>query len=159
MEKSYIPKGMVVNGDVVSDGDLTLQGEVKGNVSIDGMLELNGKICGKKLKVGRIELSEGYIQSDIECLDYIGVGKDVTIIGNIKATKAEIDGAIQGDIDIKESVMIGSTAVLQGDLIANEFSMDLGARCDVNLAKTYKDKKAKNFFDKYMEEHGIKASN
>lgn len=156
MAKGYIPKGMVIKGNVESDGDLVLEGEIIGNVSIEGALELKGNVCGKKLKVGSVELSDGIIESDIECIDYIGVGRNVTIFGDVKADKADINGAIFGNVDVKNEVTIGSTAVLKGDLVANDLSVELGAICDVNLERSYRETKASDFFDKYMKEHNIK---
>lgn len=156
MDKSYIPKGMVILGNVEADGDLSLAGEVIGNVSIDGTLELNGSIRGNRMKVGKVELSEGVIESDIECLDYISVGEDVTVIGDIKAQNADIDGAVKGNINVANKANIGSTAVVQGELNASEVAIDLGARCDISLEKNNKENRASEFFERYMKERGIK---
>lgn len=153
MEKGYIPAGMLIQGDVTSDGDLAIYGEVQGNVDIKGNLELNGNVKGKSIKVGRIDLTHGTIESDIECDDYIGIGKDVKIIGNISATNADIDGAVLGNIDIKESVSVGSTAIIKGELVAGELGIELGAVCDVNLEKSYRSEKASVFFDEYLEKN------
>lgn len=153
MEGSYIPKGTKIIGDVYADGDLELDGDVIGNVNITGNLDLNGSIRGDNIKVGRVELSKGVIESDIESLDYISVGKDVTVIGNIKAVNADIDGAVEGDLDVKEKVAVGSTAVIKGDLIAGELAVDFGALCDVNLEKGYNQGKASAFFDNYLKEN------
>ena len=100
--RSYIPKGMKIYGNVQTDGDLFIEGEVDGDVDIDGTLELAGAVRGRKLKVGRVELAEGTIESDIECLDYISIGPGVTIIGDIKAKNADVNGAVKGTIDVTE---------------------------------------------------------
>ena len=151
MEKSYIPKGMKITGDVVSDGDLMLAGEVDGNVSIEGTLELNGSIRGKDLKVGRVELTEGVIESNIECLDYIGIESGVTIVGNIKAKNADVNGAVMGDMDVEENISVGSTAVLKGEVITKSINIDLGAICDINLARSYSEHRASDFFEEYQK--------
>ena len=155
MNTAYIPEGMKIVGDVTSDGNLSLAGEVEGNVTIDGSLELNGKIKGDTIRVGRTELTKGTIWSNIECKDYIGIGKGVSVVGNVSANNADIEGAVLGDIDVKEKVFIGNEAVVKGELVAGEIAVELGAVCDINLEKSYKSDKAVNFFDKYMKEHGI----
>ncbi len=155
MEKSFIPEGMKITGDVISDGDLSLYGEVEGNVSIDGTLELNGSIKGKDLKVGRIQLSRGVIESDINCLDYIEIGKNVTVFGNVTAENADIDGAVMGKVDVKQTVNIGNGAVISGQVIAGELSVELGAVCDINLEQNHRDSSAADFFKEYMSTHGI----
>ena len=120
LNTAYIPKGMKIVGNVNSDGNLSLAGEVEGNVSIAGNLELNGKVKGDSISVGRTELTEGTIWSNIECADYIKIGKGVSVVGNITADKADIEGAVLGDIDVKNKVYIGKEAVVKGDLVAGE---------------------------------------
>lgn len=158
-DRSYIPKGMVITGNVESDGDLTVSGEVIGNVSITGTLELEGNIRGNKLKVGRVELADGIIESDIICDEYIRVGENVTIIGNIKARNADVDGAVSGNIEVENKVVVGSTAVVKGNLIANELGINLGARCDVDLTQGHSSGIASDFFKQYMQQRGIDETN
>ena len=150
MEKSYIPKGMKITGDVVSDGDLHIAGEVNGNVSIEGTLELNGSLKGDNIKVGSVELTEGTIQSDIECREHIGIGNGVTVIGNIKAGNAIVNGAVKGDIDVEENLAVGSTAVVEGEVSCKNINVELGAVCDVNLKRGGSDSKAAAFFAEYL---------
>jgi cytoskeletal protein CcmA (bactofilin family) len=142
---------MKITGDVISDGDLLLAGEVDGNVSIEGTLELNGAIRGKDLKVGRVELTEGVIESNIECLDYIGIESGVTVIGNVKAKNADVSGAVMGDMDVEENMSVGSTAVLKGDVVTKSINIDLGAICDINLSRSYSEHRASDFFDEYQK--------
>ena len=150
MEKSYIPKGMKICGDVISDGDLLLAGEVDGNVQIEGTLELEGSIKGHDLKVGSIELNDGLIESNIECLEHLSIGSGVTIIGNVKAGSADVNGAVRGDLDIEGNVNIGSTAVLEGRVLAKNVSIDLGAVCNIDLTENYSEHRAADFFDEYL---------
>ncbi len=148
MEKSYIPKGMIVIGDVESDGDLLLAGEVQGNVSIGGNLELNGVVRGDNLKVGSISLSEGTIESSIECAEDITVGPDVKVIGNVKAKNATIEGGVKGDLNIAESLTIGEHAVLKGGVATKDISIAKGALCEISLNQIYADRSAEDFFAK-----------
>ncbi len=150
MEKSYIPRGMKVTGDVASDGDLQIAGEVNGNVSIEGTLELNGSVKGENIKVGSVELTEGTIQSNIECREHIGIGNGVTVIGNIKAGDAVVNGAVRGNIDVAENLAVGSTAVVEGEVSCKNINVDLGAVCDVNLKHASSDHRAAAFFDEYL---------
>ncbi|MBR4207453.1 MAG: polymer-forming cytoskeletal protein [Lachnospiraceae bacterium] len=147
---SFIPRGMTVIGDVESSGDLKLSGEVRGDVHIDGALELDGKVRGTDLKVGRIELTEGTIESNIECQDYISVGSGVTVIGNIKAKNADVSGAVLGSIDVAENMSVGSTAVIRGDVNTGSINIDLGAVCDVDLKRGHSDDRAAAFFEEYL---------
>ena len=150
MERSYIPRGMKITGDVSGDGDLQIAGEVNGNVSIEGTLELNGSVKGENIKVGSGELTEGTIQSNIECREHIGIGNGVTVIGNIKAGDAVVNGAVKGDIEVAENLAVGSTAVVEGEVSCKNINVDLGAVCDVNLKRGASDHRAAAFFDEYL---------
>lgn len=149
---SYIPSGMKISGDIISGGDLCVEGHVFGDVMIDGTLELRGNVKGKHIKVGRVELDSGVIESDIECADYISVGQDVTIFGNVSANNADIDGAINGDLIVTDKVNIGSSAVIKGAVKAGEVSVDLGAVCEVGIENTNQLGKAAAFFENYLKE-------
>lgn len=153
IESSFIPRGMVITGDMKSGGDLCVEGEVYGDVFIDGTLEIRGVVKGKHIKVGRVELDSGIIESDIDCDDYISVGEDVTILGNVSATNADIDGAINGDLIVKEKVHIGSTAVIKGKVQASEMMVELGAICDVGIGNSEEPGKAAAFFEDYLKNH------
>lgn len=151
---SFIPSGMKISGNIISGGDLCVEGSVYGDVMIDGTLELRGNVKGKRIKVGRVELDSGVIESDIECDDYISVGRDMTILGNVSACNADIEGAINGDLTVTEKVNIGSTAVIKGAVKAGEVSVDLGAVCEVGIENTCDAGKASAFFENYLKEHG-----
>lgn len=153
IESSFIPSGMKISGDIISGGDLCVEGQVYGDVMIDGTLELRGIVKGKRIKVGRVELDSGIIESDIECDDYISVGQDVTILGNVSATNADIDGAINGDVVVADKVNIGNTAVIKGAVKAGEVSVELGAVCEVGIENLKEQGKASLFFENYLKEH------
>lgn len=152
MESSFIPRGMVVSGDIKSGGNLCVEGEVYGDVYIDGTLELRGSIKGKHIKVGRVELDSGIIESDIECDDYISVGEGVTILGNVSATNADIDGAVSGDLTVLERAHVGGTAVIKGKVKAGEIMVELGAVCEVGIENASQEGKAAQFFENYLKE-------
>lgn len=59
-EKSMIPKGMVIEGDVIMDGDLELAGEIRGNVTAKN-LYVTGAIRGDLDVDERVEIEKGAI--------------------------------------------------------------------------------------------------
>lgn len=153
VDNSFIPRGMKISGNILSGGDLCVEGDVYGDVMIDGTLELRGNVRGKHIKVGRVELTSGVIESDIECADYISVGEGVTILGNVSAGDADIEGAINGDVIVENKVSIGNTAVIKGKVRAGEVSVDLGAVCEVGIENASQERKASEFFENYLKEH------
>lgn len=59
-EKSMIPKGMVIEGDVIMDGDLELVGEIRGNVTAKNMV-VTGAIKGDLNVDQRVDIEKGSI--------------------------------------------------------------------------------------------------
>lgn len=57
-EKSVIPKGMVIEGDVIMDGDLDLVGEVRGNVTATNLV-VTGAIKGNLDVDQRVDVEKG----------------------------------------------------------------------------------------------------
>jgi cytoskeletal protein CcmA (bactofilin family) len=50
--------------------------------------------------------------------------------GDIKVTRARIDGSVSGGLDIEGHIEISATAVIQGDIAYGSMSMAAGARVD-----------------------------
>ncbi|MDE6712302.1 MAG: polymer-forming cytoskeletal protein [Lachnospiraceae bacterium] len=57
-EKSMIPKGMVIEGDVIMDGDLDLVGEIRGNVTATNLV-VTGAIKGDLNVDQRVDIENG----------------------------------------------------------------------------------------------------
>lgn len=57
-EKSMIPKGMVIEGDVIMDGDLELVGEIRGNVTAKNLV-VTGAIKGDLDVDQRVDIEKG----------------------------------------------------------------------------------------------------
>lgn len=57
-EKSIIPKGMVIEGDVIMDGDLDLVGEIRGNVTAKNLV-VTGAIKGDLNVDQRVDVENG----------------------------------------------------------------------------------------------------
>lgn len=57
-EKSVIPKGMVIEGDVIMDGNLDLVGEVRGNVTATNLV-VTGAIKGNLDVDQRVDVEKG----------------------------------------------------------------------------------------------------
>ncbi len=153
MEKSFIPKGMKITGNVDAEGDLILCGEVDGSVKVDGTLELSGSLHGDSLKVGRIELKDCCVETNINCDDHVFIDSNVTIAGDVQAKSAEINGALKGCLDVEDNVIVGSSGVVIGKVSAKDLQIDMGAVCDIVIDRSHADSRPADFFEKYEREH------
>jgi cytoskeletal protein CcmA (bactofilin family) len=95
-------KTMRVRGEIYSEEELYLDGEIEGTLEVRHRLTIgpNGKIKAN-IKVKELVVS-GSIQGDVEAADRIAIMKGASIVGDVKTAGIVIeDGAyFKGGIDI-----------------------------------------------------------
>ena len=99
-----IGKAVKVNGQIVSQEDLYVDGDVEGTVElIQHKLTIgpNGKVHASSIKAREVVVL-GSIQGNVDASDRIEIRKDAKLIGDIKTARIIIeDGAyFKGSIDI-----------------------------------------------------------
>ncbi len=125
---SIISDGMTVNGDAKVKGDLELRGAIKGNISADGNVTITGKLLGDLSCTKDVVLTSASIQGNISAVGAIALDKASTVIGDVEATGATIDGKMKGSLNVEETVNFQKDAVLIGDVTAGQISMSEGAQ-------------------------------
>jgi cytoskeletal protein CcmA (bactofilin family) len=108
-----IGKAVSIIGDIVSQEDLFIDGDVKGNVDVQNSrctVGPNGK--AKSNVRAREVIIQGQVQGDVEASQKITIRKEGSLVGNIKTTGIiiEDDAYFKGSIDIvrKEADKIAS---------------------------------------------------
>lgn len=103
-----IGKAVTIIGDIVSQEDLFIDGDVKGNVDVQNSrctVGPNGK--ARSNVRAREVVIQGQVQGDVEASQKITIRKEGSLVGNIKTTGIiiEDDAYFKGSIDIvrKES--------------------------------------------------------
>lgn len=106
-----IGRGVTIIGDVVSQEDLFIDGDIKGNVEVQNSrctVGPNGK-AKSNLKAREV-IIQGQVQGDVEATQKITIRKEGSLVGNIKTTGIiiEDDAYFKGSIDIVRNT--GQTA-------------------------------------------------
>ena len=108
-----IGQAVSIIGDIVSQEDLFIDGDVKGNVDVQNSrctVGPNGK--AKSNVRAREVIIQGQVQGDVEATQKITIRKEGSLVGNIKTTGIiiEDDAYFKGSIDIvrKEAEKIAS---------------------------------------------------
>lgn len=125
---SVISDGMTVNGDAKVRGDLELRGAMKGNISADGNVTITGKLLGDLRCTKDVILISAVTQGNISAAGAIVLDKASTIIGDVDAASATIDGKMKGSLSVEETANFQKDAVLIGDVTAGKISMSEGAQ-------------------------------
>ena len=145
-EVSNITAGMVINGDITSQGSLELVGAVHGNINVSGKMSITGVIEGNS-QAAEIYAESAKITGEVRSLGTVKVGQETVIIGNIFATSAVIAGAIKGDIDVHGPVILDTTAIVMGNIKSKSVQINNGAVIEGMCSQCYAEVNPTSFFD------------
>ena len=145
-EVSNITAGMVINGDITSQGSLELVGAVHGNINIAGKMSITGVIEGNS-QAAEVYAESAKITGEGRSLGTVKVGQETVIIGNIYATSAVIAGAVKGDIDVHGPVILDTTAIVMGNIKSKSVQINNGAVIEGMCSQCYADVNPTSFFD------------
>ena len=145
-EVSNITAGMVINGDITSQGSLELVGAVHGNINVLGKMSITGVIEGNS-QAAEIYAECAKITGEVRSLGTVKVGQETVIIGDIYATSAVIAGAVKGDIDVHGPVILDTTAIVMGNIKSKSVQINNGAVIEGMCSQCYADVNPSSFFD------------
>ena len=145
-EVSNITAGMVINGDITSQGSLELVGAVHGNINIAGKMSITGVIEGNS-QAAEVYAESAKMTGEVRSLGTVKVGQETVIIGNIYATSAVIAGAVKGDIDVHGPVILDTTAIVMGNIKSKSVQINNGAVIEGMCSQCYADVNPTSFFD------------
>lgn len=145
-ETAIITAGMVIKGDISSQGSLEVVGTVEGNINILGKLNITGTIDGASTAAD-VYAEKARINGDIQSSATIKIGQNTIIIGNIYATSAVIAGAVKGDIDVKGPVILDDSAIVMGNIKSKSVQINNGAVIEGLCSQCYADVNPSSFFE------------
>ena len=150
-ETAVITAGMVITGDVSSEGSMDLVGTINGNIDILGKLNITGYINGNS-KAAEIFAEGAKINGEIMSEGSVKIGASTVVIGNITATSAAIAGAVKGDIDVQGPVILDSSAIVMGNIKSKSVQINNGAVIEGMCSQCYAEVSPTSFFDDYKPE-------
>lgn len=150
-ETSVITAGMVVTGDLNSEGSVDVAGTVNGNIDVFGKLNITGYVNGNS-KAAEIYAENAKINGQIVSEGAVKIESSTVIIGNITATSAAIAGAVKGDIDVKGPVILDASAIVMGNIKSKSVQINNGAVIEGMCSQCYADVNPVTFFDDYKPE-------
>ena len=134
-ETTIIAPGTKIVGDIEADGCLQVGGSIKGNLKVAAMLDLNGRIIGD-IEAQDVTVLTSLVKGNVTARDTLRVDKDTTIVGNVVARNAEIDGKIKGNVAVSERAHVKSDSVLMGNLVSGTVNVEEGAMLKGDISIT-----------------------
>ncbi|MDR1754754.1 MAG: polymer-forming cytoskeletal protein [Eubacterium sp.] len=145
-EITVISKNTVVNGNIRSFANMSIDGDIKGDVETTKDIDLNGKIVGN-ITCNNAEMHISQIQGNVRMKGHIEMGRDTLLIGDIVSTFARLNGKVKGNIDVAGKAELKSDSVVFGDISASTITVDDGAIIQGYVSTTFLNKdESRNIF-------------
>lgn len=133
---TLITKGTTINGSIISDCSLDVQGTINGDIECLGKLSISGKVVGNSM-ASEVYVNTDRLEGSISSEGCVKIAQQTVVIGDVTASSGVIAGAVKGAIDVAGPLVIDSTAVVQGDIKAKSIQLNNGAVLDGRVSLSY----------------------
>ena len=145
-EMTVISRNTVIDGNIRSFANMSIDGNVKGNVETTKDIDLNGKIVGN-IACNNASLRTSQIQGNIQMKGNAFMERDTLLIGDLTSTYANINGKLKGNLSTTGKTELKSDAVVFGDISASTITVSDGAIIQGYVSTTFLNKEeSKNIF-------------
>lgn len=145
-ETTIISKNTVIDGNIRSFANMSIDGNIKGNVETTKDIDLNGKVVGD-IACNNANMRTSQIQGNIRMKGNAFMERDTLLIGDLTSTYANVNGKIKGNLGITGKAELKSDAVVFGDISASTITVNDGAIIQGYVSTTFLNKEeSKNIF-------------
>ncbi|MDR0310471.1 MAG: polymer-forming cytoskeletal protein [Acidobacteriota bacterium] len=125
-ELTVISRNTIIDGNIRSLANMSIEGHIRGDVETTKNLDMNGKIVGN-VTCNNALMNRSQIQGNIRIKGNISMKRDTLLIGDIMSTHAEVNGKIKGNVDVAGRAELKGDAVVFGDISASTITVEDGA--------------------------------
>ena len=126
-EEAVIPEGMVITGNIKTESDMRVLGNIVGDVVCEGNILLYGNIEGN-VSAENITIQSGSMHGDVTVKSDAVLEEASTLKGNLTAVNVLSNAKTQGQIIASGTVELKNQAFVNGDITAATFSVTSGAK-------------------------------
>lgn len=145
-ETTVISKNTVIDGNIRSFANMSIDGNIKGNVETTKDIDLNGKVVGD-IACNNATMRTSQVQGNIRMKGNAFMERDTLLIGDLTSTYANVNGKIKGNLGISGKAELKSDAVVFGDISASTITVNDGAIIQGYVSTTFLNKEeSKNIF-------------
>ncbi len=145
-EITVISRNTVVDGNIRSFANMSVDGNVKGNIETTKDIDINGKVVGD-ISCNNAQLRTSQVQGNIKMKGNAYMERDTLLIGDLTSTYANINGKIKGNLSTTGKTELKSDAVIFGDISASTITVNDGAIIQGYVSTTFLNKEeSRNIF-------------
>jgi len=132
IETSFITESTIIRGNITTDSNIKIAGEVEGDIESKNSVFAIGKVHGD-INCKDVEINGAHIIGKLNVHEMLTVKKDSIIVGDLSAKNGKIVGKIKGNVVVDENIEILKDAFVYGDITAKSISIEKGAVIQGNL--------------------------
>ena len=138
-ELTIISANTIVDGNVRSFANMSIDGDIKGDVETTKDIELNGKVKGN-ITCSNANMIASQVEGNVLLKGNVEIGRDTLLIGDLTSGFANINGKVKGNVDISGKAEFKADAVIFGDISASTITVDDGAIIQGYVSTTFLNK-------------------
>lgn len=126
-ETAVIPAGMVITGNITTESDMRIEGNIVGDITCEGNILLFGSIEGN-VSANKITFHKGCMKGDVVVKADATLEEGSSLKGNLTAVNVLSNAKSEGQIFASGTVELQNLAYVHGDITAATFSVTSGAK-------------------------------
>lgn len=130
---THITSTMVINGDIKSEDNILIEGQIYGNIHTSANLTSSNLIIGN-LNAQNAALNDARLKGDIDIEGHLNVNAGTVVVGNVTCDSIKVSGKIKGDLDIKNAVVLRDKALISGNIVADDIAAEPGTRINGSIS-------------------------
>ncbi|MBR5229579.1 MAG: polymer-forming cytoskeletal protein [Firmicutes bacterium] len=126
-EVTHVTSTMVINGDIKSEDNLQVEGQVYGDIVTSANLTSTNLIIGN-LRAQDVALNGSRLKGNINLGGHLNVAQNTIVIGDIACDSLKVSGKIKGNLDVTGSVVLRDRALVSGNIVTDDIASEPGTR-------------------------------
>ena len=126
-DSTHISTSMVINGELKSEDNVRVEGQIYGNISTAANLVSTNLIVGD-IKAVNANLLCSRTRGNVALEGCLDVGTGSILVGDVSADSIKVSGKIKGNLDVKRSIKLSSEALISGDITSDDICAEPGSR-------------------------------
>lgn len=132
-EVTHITSTMVIEGDIKSEDNIMVEGQIFGNINTSANLTSSNLIIGN-LNAQNAALNDARIKGDINLEGHLNVNAGTVVVGDVSCDSIKVSGKIKGDLDIRKAVVLRDKALISGNIVADDIAAEPGTRINGSIS-------------------------
>lgn len=125
-ETTVISRNTIVDGNIRSFANVSVDGSVKGDVKITKNINVTGKIIGD-VECNNSIMSGASMQGNIASKGQVQIDRDSLLLGDIAAQYLDLNGKVKGNVQIGGKAEFKTDSIILGNITASTITVLDGA--------------------------------